>query len=429
MLLDRLGGKMGNVSLTLQGEALPWRPGQILQARVLEAAGEGFLLLLAGRKLRVQSQVPLVRGQELQLLVVGRDQGGRLILRIIASPLAGAARLDPARVEGLLGELGVEATPANTRLAVELLRQGLPVTPDILARLGSALGRQEPSSAGAAALVWLWGQGLPLKETFVKPLATLLQEGAPDLLQSLFPALAAAAGEGQEEGQRILQQLLLSPGREGGRALRDLPRRLGLDYEALLARPFLSPTEGEAAAGSSGTGVREPAGKKSLKALLLALGQDKGAALPAELAGLLDRITGLQLLLAGPWAFHCLGWLDLPGQAPPFFLSIREEEEGGGGGQGRPLEVVLFLSLPALGAVLVEMRCAGALVLSLTVEGEKARRILDGCRQKLQAALADLPWPVQVLPCRIQQAGTVEERWRQRLTSLRPTRRQVDVRI
>ncbi|MGB4231596.1 MAG: hypothetical protein WBK60_04325, partial [bacterium] len=73
MLLQGPGGIRGNVSLPvqLQGDGLPWRAGEILRARVLEAAGEDVLLLLAGRKLRVQSQVPLEGGQELQLLVVG----------------------------------------------------------------------------------------------------------------------------------------------------------------------------------------------------------------------------------------------------------------------------------------------------------------------------------------------------------------------
>ncbi|MGB3932814.1 MAG: hypothetical protein WBL73_03780 [bacterium] len=432
MLLQGPGGIRGNVSLPvqLQGDGLPWRAGEILRARVLEAAGEDVLLLLAGRKLRVQSQVPLEGGQELQLLVVGRGREGNLILRLVDSLLGERGRPDPVQLGRLLGDMGLEASPGNIRLAAELLRQGFAVTPDTLALLGRALGQGEPAPAEAAALVWLWGQGLPLKETFVKPLVTLFQEAGPDLLQELFPALAALQGEGQEEGQGLLQQLLLSPAREGGRTLQDLPRLLGLDYENLVLRSLFSREgPGELPAGDAAAPVGKLPAQKSLKSFLLALGQGEEGKLPAELEGLLAKITGLQLLTAGPWSLHCLGWLDLPRQAAPFFLSIQEEEQGRGGEQGRPLELVLFLSLPALGPVLVEMRCSSVLVLSLAVEREGARRLLDGYRQGLLAALEGLPWPVQVLPCRLQKTGTVRASWQRRLTTLSPVRRQVDVRV
>lgn len=427
MLMHRLGETTGKVNLPAQGDALPWRTGQILRARVLETGRENVILFLAGRKLRVQSEVPLEKGQELQLLVVGKGQGGGLILRVIKSSSAGTHRPDLARVDRLLGEMGVETTPANIRLAAELIRQGFAVTPDTLTLLGRALGRRDPSPAEAMVLVWLWGRGLPLKDSLVKPLVSLFQETAPDLLQALFSALAARQGEGRQ----ILQQLLFSPSREGGRVLQDLPHLVGIDYEAFLGSTLSSREDGEeVSTGGAGADVRLLVGKKSLKSFLLALGQGDRGELPVELnKGLLAKITGLQLLMAGPWSLHSMGWLDLPGQAPPFFLSVQEEEKGGGGGKERCLDVVLFLPLPTLGPVLVELRCGSVLVLSLTVEKERARRVLDGYRQRLLAAMEDLPWQVQVLPCRIRKAGTVQEAWLRRLISPPHVRRQVDVRI
>ena len=265
-------------------------------------------------------------------MVVGRGREGNLILRLVDSLLGERGRPDPVQLGRLLGDMGLEASPGNIRLAAELLRQGFAVTPDTLALLGRALGQGEPSPAEAAALVWLWGQGLPLKETFVKPLVTLFQEAGPDLLQELFPALAALQGEGQEEGQGLLQQLLLSPAREGGRTLQDLPRLLGLDYENLVLRSLFSREgPGELPAGDAAAPVGKLPAQKSLKSFLLALGQGEEGKLPAELEGLLAKITGLQLLTAGPWSLHCLGWLDLPRQAAPFFPL----HPGGGAGEGR----------------------------------------------------------------------------------------------
>ncbi len=191
------------LDLPLEGVPLRFRTGQLLRARVLEADGQETILLLAGRRLRVRTKVPLNRGQDLQLQVQGREQGGAIVLRILGPPTSGIPEADTGQVRRLLDSLGVEINPPTALLAAELSRQGHPVTAHTLTLLGSILGGSEPSPWEAIALVWLWGWSLPLTEAFLKPLLALFRDDDPGGFLDLFPALEA--GQGREgEGVRTM---------------------------------------------------------------------------------------------------------------------------------------------------------------------------------------------------------------------------------
>lgn len=163
---------------------------------------------------------------------------------------------------------------------------------------------------------------------------------------------------------------------------------------------------------------------------MLALVQGDSPELTPELQVLLAKITGLQILHAGMWSLHCMGWLHLPGRDPPFFLSVQEEDRGGGTGGDRYWEVVVFTRLPHLGPVVFELHRGGdRLTCIMTVEKDDARLLLEECRQRLLEALQDLPWQVQILPCRLRGTGTVREDWLRRIILPPPTGPQVDIRV
>lgn len=163
------------------GQQLLMRPvmevtlGQMLAARVIGEAIDGQVeLALAGRRVVVQSQVPLEPGQQVRLQVAQADDA-RIALRIIPdetparggapalpglppaaaralmaalAELPAAQRPDPAALTSLAGRAvaaGVQ-TPAQADAFVRLAAAGLPTTPAAVAGLaelaeGPQLGR------------------------------------------------------------------------------------------------------------------------------------------------------------------------------------------------------------------------------------------------------------------------------------------------
>ncbi len=147
-----------------------------------------------------------------------------------------------------------------------------------------------------------------------------------------------------------------------------------------------------------------------------------------------DTITGLQLLQAAAgseqsyWDMHLLGWLFFPQAEAPWLMSARVPEPQGSEGD-RAQEVIFFTSPPYLGGVLVELRrWDDVMTVSLTVEKERSRDLAESQRPHLVRSLEDLPFQVNVLPCRLYSGPSLRESWLRRVMG--QTRwRQMDIRI
>lgn len=148
-----------------------------------------------------------------------------------------------------------------------------------------------------------------------------------------------------------------------------------------------------------------------------------------------DTITGLQLLQAAAgseqsyWDMHLLGWLFFPGAEAPWLMSARVPEPDGSGGGDRAQEVIFFTSPPIMGGVLVELRrWDDVMTASLTVEKESTRDLVEAERSRLVRSLEDLPYQVNVLPCRLYSGPSLRESWLRRVMG-QVRWRQMDIRV
>lgn len=167
-------------TITVPGNALLVQPGQALAARVLAIAGGQVELALAGGRVSAQTNLPLVPGQTVEL-VVREAEAERVTLRLATPPAAStvtpaATRQTP---QAIMEEAGLPAATARAVLAAVAQTGATPGTPADLTRLAArALESGVKAPADAAAFARLEAQGLPTTPAAVRGLATLL-EGSP----------------------------------------------------------------------------------------------------------------------------------------------------------------------------------------------------------------------------------------------------------
>ncbi|MAG37308.1 MAG: hypothetical protein CL878_13825, partial [Dehalococcoidia bacterium] len=226
------------------GEPLLVRAGQRLVGEVAQTMPqEGrALLALAGRRIWVQTQAQLDIGQVIRLQVAVAN-ANRIVLQLTPEGTAAAPpapRPAPAQLAQVLTRLSIPNTAANRDVVAGMLRQGLPLDPQLVQRLVAAT-RALPGNPAAAleAGLWLAARRLPISPTAVALVASEVRpNGEPvpvtDRLASARTALAALADEIP----------LPSPPRGG----RPAASRLG-------AQPGQSDLAGQAPSGSSRGGT------------------------------------------------------------------------------------------------------------------------------------------------------------------------------
>lgn len=391
-------------------------PGQVVQARVLAIEGDAALLALLGRRLEVESRVPLQEGQVLRLAVRGFAGDGRVELQIIPPAEQAAGGED--------GNLPLERLLAA---ALERLGAGQARGFGLLERLAEAARELQLPPARLPALAWLVSRGLPPAPSLLRAVAEW-QQASPLAAPTWQDLLAALPPEQRAELARLVEGISMQPDQQPqalAETLRQLPARLGLDWEARLkslldnSRPAgRGQADGrfqpvQAREGRREEGAQTPGG---LKAFLLALAREATGAEGALARRLADQLTHLQLLnLPGPdggisQALAGLAWLH--GRPLPFYLRAREEERGGPPPADRALVVLIFLATPRLGMLSGRLALQGDLLTcNLAVENEAARRLVESRLGELRRALGGLPYRVEVAPCALRPRGEGAAAW------------------
>lgn len=441
-----IGGDGTPVGIIQSGKALlELKAGEVVRALVRDVTNQEVVLLIRGHRVEAQTQVPLRPGERVNLQVVELKEGKMVLQLVPAAPgegEEGGSRLTP---EALLERYGLPRTPAHLLLAQGLLAHGRgEISRDGFLLLARLLGPQ-PTPGEVQVLVRLYAQGQDVQPSHGNALQALMRffageavgqaGGSPGPFE--MTALAenlARALEGwlpPETLSRVLAGLSMTPGEgETAAKLAALAGRLGLDYEARLLGGG-----GERAAPQGEEQVRGE--DHSLKEILLKAvqaetsGRVPGGEGMTAVKHLLQVLTGLQLLHLGQAAAghqYLLGWLHWPErqESSPFFLSFFQDPQGGGGPGEPGRQVLIKTQTPRLGAILGELRFFGSfLSVQLSVETREAQKACNRYAPELAAMLEDLPWRVQVLPCRLVEKQE-KDRWWQQFVEPSPLHR-VDV--
>lgn len=120
---------------SIQGLVL--NKGEVVKGLVQEVKPDGLLaLLIQGKLVEAFSEVPMEKGQQIQLLVDDFREG-RTYLRIVTPE--GMDRMMDDKLAGSLKSIGVNPEPQDMVMAKKLLQYNLPVTRDNMSELGRNL--------------------------------------------------------------------------------------------------------------------------------------------------------------------------------------------------------------------------------------------------------------------------------------------------
>lgn len=373
----------------------------------MEVTGGEVLLLLAGRKVRATSEVPLEAGQRLRLEVIGRVAGARgdeILLRVVPPGR------DAAGLQAWLQEVVREM-----RLALPAAR---------MAELAATAQAWGLSRAEIPALAWLAARGLPVTPQSISLLirAASWPWPQPDIASEI-QALRERAGRlprgadvvGALDG--ILARLTWAggPQEELAATLKNLPQVLGLDYEARVAALL---SGGRPPASTGTPQVLED----NLKGWLFNLTRLAGnigfeGTEGTEVAHhFLARLTHLQLLGQAGQGLAFMGLVWLAGSQTPYLLKIwqrSQQEDEGKTGSGSTCSsgftVTFLVEPPRLGVVSGRLSLIGeTLSCRLVVQKEATQRLINSRLPELVKALEALFPRVTVYPC-AREAGVVRE--------------------
>ncbi|MCU0308255.1 MAG: hypothetical protein MUE51_10925 [Thermoleophilia bacterium] len=386
-------------------EVLPVRPGQELAARVLAAAGGQVELAIAGRLMGARTEVPLVPGQEIRLVV---EQAGaeRVVLRLaVPPPPAGAPtspgpaapsappELPPAAARVLAAEAGPQPppdlaaraaeagvrTPAEAAGFARLVRAGLPTTPATVA--GMALIIDGPPAGRALVQVAAATVPAASSPTAATPPAPPPAGPVPALPPAPAPAAAPAPPPPAAAGPDAPRPAVADLGQALARLVAHAAADAASGDPARLARALQSLGHGMEARLARGEAPAEPPARAILIALAAHPDADPAVARGAE--RLADALAAQPL--AGPppapGAPAAAGgaYLQLPlpgGQTAEVRVDADADE---GGGDGRPRRLAFLLHLSALGPVLVQATAGPAGVeATVRVQAPEARAFCAG---------------------------------------------------
>lgn len=402
-------------------------PGEEVTAFVQAARDDSAVLYLKGAWVNVRHEGILQEGASVRLAVTGQQQDGSWLLKLLSSPAEKGETVIPGKdLAGVLRSWEVEPTPINLSLAREVTRQGLPLTAQALNLLSRAVSNLQIDHGRFPALVWLWARGLPLSGTAVELVARLLatplaaneHESWKDFSGRLQarewpPALA----EKVSQLESLLEQVTLRQGevREVAAAkLATLAETWGLNYDSRLGAVLAdeNPAQGEQLQALKEV-IRD-----SLKPLLMGLeellGQEGETGLAHTARHLVDRVVLLQLVntaeqQTGEPGVVLQGLVRLEDQEVPFYLKLKNRRRKARPGEGQDTcQVLVYLATPRLGQVMGRLVLSeGLLTCEFTVERSQAARLFNSLLPSLRGKLQDLPWRVNLLPCRVQNPGAV----------------------
>lgn len=406
--------------------------GEMVRAVVRDVTAQEVVLLIRGQQVKAQTDTQLEPGQRVNLRV--QDvKDGRVVFQVVREDVAqgsiSSGKSAPGEV--LLARHGLPATPGNLLLAQTLLETGKgDISKEGLLFLSRALSSNSTLTE-IQALVQLFAKGLPTNQSHVSPLEAFIKAfdnnnssfTGPGVGQSLASALASLP-----EGARLLESLSISFGENGKEIagkLAQLQERLGLDYEFNLRSKLEGQPRVSVSPSSNPSDSQEAVKNTTAKEVLLNLLQlqaVEGTQTPENLQAartLLQILTGLQLLHLGQGEqgqLYLMGWLNWSKglENSPFFLSFFQNEQGGSGPGEPSRQVMLKTFTPRLGAILADLRFfRGQLTVQVAVDNVAAQKVFNRYTHKLLAMMEDLPWRVQVLPCRLSEPHEQEGQWLQ----------------
>jgi hypothetical protein len=402
--------------------ALRLQAGETVRAVVRDVTDQEVILLIRGQQVPAQTDTQLEVGQRVNLRVQ-EVRDGRVVFQVVQEDIAQGQVQSGSRTpaEALLFRHGLTATSGNLLLAQTLLETGKgDISKEGLLFLSRALS-SNPSPTEVQTLVQLFAKDLPLSKGHVAALETFVQTFMENNLSF------TGAGEGQSlakamasfpEGAKLLEGLSIAFGENGKEIagkLAQFQERLGLNYEfnlrnELEGQPKVSVSPA-ANPGDSQETVKNLSVKEALLNLLqlqAAEGTQTSENIQAART-LLQVLTGLQLLHLGQGEqgqLYLMGWLNWFGELEnsPFFLSFFQDEKGGSGPGEPSRQVMLKTYTPRLGSIMADLRFfRGQLTVQVAVDNVQAQKVFNRYAGKLLAMMEDLPWRVQVLPCRLSE--------------------------
>lgn len=401
-----IGSSRGTSTISLQA-------GEIVSAFVKDVTNQEALLLIRGQSIPARLEAPLQPGQRVSLRVQEIGENRIVFQQVREAGIRMSPRgFQPSPGEIFLQRHGMPLTNGNLLLAEALIAAGKEnVSPEELTLLSRILG-SNPTPSQVEGLVHLFTRGQPFQSSHVLPMENVMDAFAGNLIpdlkltgdnQLLIQALMTMAG-----GKELLEGLTISLGEDNiAHKLSQLQEKLGLDHEMRMETLV---KEGKPLE------TRElPSAKESLLSLLGGEGKLSPEA-TNQARTLLSIITGLQLLHGGQTEqgqVFLMGWLNWGGEnqdQSPFFLSFFQNEKGGQGPGEPTRQVMIKTNTPSLGSILANVRIYGDyLSVEIGVEKPETQKVFNQYKNKLAEMLADLPWRIQILPCRLQTGEKKEE--------------------
>jgi len=380
--------------------------GQILAARVLEILeGNQAVIMLDGEKILAETQIPLIKGQEIFLEVAGRLQG-QIKLKVIPGPVQGDLPAVPEQVVRSLAQAGLPADEFHLNLVKELLEHNLPATPanlrqvlDVLQNLGSRepvlmqevikllVGEIPVTPQGA--IISLLGQdhGSTLLPSVYQMLKELKKGFAQVIRYGLElppkPASAGPAGQTLDYGR--LEDLLLKPDSGREQVLNQLTRLLERKPHPALAVL-------REAAVQQGDSI-SPAFKAALHQFEAALNLMERSREQDEPQGLRSSGQGDLYYLPLPLQNH--------GQIRVGDLFVWHRKDGKKRSPDEGLNLTFILSTENLGTLRIDVNARGKrLNIHFLADSEKNSGIIQDGLKGLASALHGLGFETGTIQCK-----------------------------
>ncbi len=398
------------------------KTGEIFSALVKYSREGSALLLAKGIKIPVKTEVPLSSGSRIALTVMGFDETGRVILKVLSGSQNTSGTAPDSLMKETLLKAGVHDMELGYRVLKEVREQGVKMGGNDLHLLLKNAGQVGVLPRQAGPLVWLWARGIPLSAETLKAAEALYETFTlrfnPErnfMLTDKTMKILGGSGRLSLQLKEAGNSLIFSQS-EGTSAvaqkLASLFDNLGLGYERSIA--LLKPGTPEQMRSQ----IFE--GKPALKPLLLWLfsrAEQKGE-VNKGLERWVERLTGLQLLnVSGSRPeeqnIFLQGWIQFLQEEKPFWLKISQEKNHEAPEEEQNnLKIIIFLTTPNLGQVTANMRYyRNTMLCEITVEKATIKPVVDKLLPDLEARLRQIHPEASMLPCRVLDPGTLKAFW------------------
>ncbi|NSW82368.1 MAG: hypothetical protein HPY90_03690 [Syntrophothermus sp.] len=181
---------------------IPWRQGDLVTGLVETVKGNGLVqLMVRGKSLEAQTEIPLFPGQKLSLYV-NEVRPGYVHLRVLVPEIV--ANPEQQKLVSALNELGIRPDDRTIGLAAKLVKNELPVTRENLTRLLRITSFLGPEDAGTEEIsAWMVSRNTQLSPQHILALKRFLtsENNLALLLAEVRDGLKAIV-----EGQNAIQE-------------------------------------------------------------------------------------------------------------------------------------------------------------------------------------------------------------------------------